>query len=428
MGKDVEFPKPPDPAATAQAQAQYNKETAMLQQKLNMVDQVTPTGSLTYTQNANDPERWTSTATLTPEAQAAWDKQQAVQNALSGTALDMTNQISSTLGTPVDFKSAPKMPTTLNLKSYDPNSLPNGPQTLDLASLGEMPQGLDYSTLGVLPNAPTNAGGDTPVFNEQARQRAEDALYGLNTARLDPQYALERKDLENRLINSGAAMGTPLYEAQMAEFDRKKASAYQEARNNSIAGAVDYGSKMFGNELEGYKTALASALGIRQVGSSEMEKALASEMGIRGQGLSEMLAKAGIESDYAKQALAKALSGAQMNLAQEQAKAAQANAAHQQYISEEAYKRNLPLNEIGALLGTGQVSMPSFAPPPATSVANTDFMGATYNSANLAMDAYKQQQQANSSALGGLLSMGGMILGGPLGGALGGMLGGAASK
>lgn len=53
MGKSA--PEAPDPVATAAAQAQYNQQTAQTQQQLNMVNQVTPYGSLTYTQSPGIP-------------------------------------------------------------------------------------------------------------------------------------------------------------------------------------------------------------------------------------------------------------------------------------------------------------------------------------------------------------------------------------
>jgi hypothetical protein len=45
----VSTPSPPDPMATAQAQATMNRQAALDQQGLNMVNQVTPYGTFTYT-------------------------------------------------------------------------------------------------------------------------------------------------------------------------------------------------------------------------------------------------------------------------------------------------------------------------------------------------------------------------------------------
>src|SRR2546428_8693532 len=44
----VSAPSPPDPMQTAQAQASFNQQAAETQQALNMTNQVTPYGTLTY--------------------------------------------------------------------------------------------------------------------------------------------------------------------------------------------------------------------------------------------------------------------------------------------------------------------------------------------------------------------------------------------
>lgn len=52
MGKSA--PKAPDPAKTAQAQSEANRNTAITQHQLNMVDQHNPWGSVTYNQIGNE--------------------------------------------------------------------------------------------------------------------------------------------------------------------------------------------------------------------------------------------------------------------------------------------------------------------------------------------------------------------------------------
>lgn len=52
MGKSA--PKAPDPEKTAQAQSEANRNTAITQHQLNMVDQYNPWGSVTYSQVGNE--------------------------------------------------------------------------------------------------------------------------------------------------------------------------------------------------------------------------------------------------------------------------------------------------------------------------------------------------------------------------------------
>ena len=81
-------------------------------------------------------------------------------------------------------------------------------------------------------------------------------------------------------------------------------------------------------------------------------------------------------------------------------------------IQEMFAQRNAPINEVGALLGTGQVSTPQFAPPPQTGVAPTDVTGPVYAAHNAQMQAWNQRQQSRNAMLGGLFGLGGAALGG----------------
>ena len=56
MGKP-KYPSPPDPYETAAAQGAVNKDTAITQAQLNMVDQQGPFGSLTYERLPSETKR-----------------------------------------------------------------------------------------------------------------------------------------------------------------------------------------------------------------------------------------------------------------------------------------------------------------------------------------------------------------------------------
>ncbi len=69
-------PKMPDPMKTAQAQGQMNKDTAIAQQNLNMVDQTGPLGSTTYKQIGTNPDgtpKYAQTTALNGQAQSVVD-------------------------------------------------------------------------------------------------------------------------------------------------------------------------------------------------------------------------------------------------------------------------------------------------------------------------------------------------------------------
>lgn len=84
-------------------------------------------------------------------------------------------------------------------------------------------------------------------------------------------------------------------------------------------------------------------------------------------------------------------------------------------LSELLLKRNQPLNEIAALMGTSPgVTMPSFAPIPQTGIAGTDIVGPTYASYQGNLNAFNNAQGNQQAAMGGLFGLGGTLGGAAL--------------
>lgn len=118
------------------------------------------------------------------------------------------------------------------------------------------------------------------------------------------------------------------------------------------------------------------------------------------------------------------------------------NAAAQQYgleantrdraIQEMTNLRTQPINEVAALLGTGNgVQTPQFSQVSQTQVAPTDVSGNYWNSYAAQVQQQQQQQQQSSAAMGGLFGLGGTILGsafGPMGAMMGGQIGSQAGR
>lgn len=170
-----EPPAAPDPVKTAEAQGQINQNTAVSQQLLNMVDQVTPTGSLTYSQNGATSfvgadgktytvPRFTATQTLTPQQQALLDLSNKTQANLGQIGVDQSAKIGSLLGT--------------NLK----------------------------------------------LGNEATEAR----LMELGSARLDPKFAQNEEALRTRLANQGIQPGSAAWNAEMKSFSEGKNDAYNQ--------------------------------------------------------------------------------------------------------------------------------------------------------------------------------------------------------
>ncbi|MDR7032436.1 tail fiber domain-containing protein [Mesorhizobium sp. BE184] len=110
----VSSPKPPDPVATAQAQAGMNRDTAITQQQLNMTDQINPWGSVTYDKTGTDgfydsqgkwveTPKYSQTTTYNPEQQAIFDKTTEAQGNLANIAADQSAFLGDYLDKPFEF-------------------------------------------------------------------------------------------------------------------------------------------------------------------------------------------------------------------------------------------------------------------------------------------------------------------------------------
>ena len=102
-------PTPPDPNATAATQAAYNEQAAQKQAEMNMVNQVTPYGSLTYNQTGTASDgtpMFTGTQSYTPQMQGLLNTMLNTQQGI-GTA---ANQLIGNLGS--SLTKAPNLDTS----------------------------------------------------------------------------------------------------------------------------------------------------------------------------------------------------------------------------------------------------------------------------------------------------------------------------
>ena len=81
------------------------------------------------------------------------------------------------------------------------------------------------------------------------------------------------------------------------------------------------------------------------------------------------------------------------------------SAGRDRAINEMVQQRQIPLNELAAMLTGAQVQGPQFVPTPQSQMAPPDIMGATYGSANLANNAYNTQMQQQTAQQQGLYSL-----------------------
>lgn len=170
---DTPSPPPaPDPVKTAEAQQTMNQNTATTQQLLNMVNQVTPDGSLTYNQTGTNSfvgadgktytvPQFTATQSLSPTGQKLLDTTNVTKQNLADAGVTASNTINSVLGKPVDLS------------------------------------------------------------NDAVEQR----LFELGSARLTPQFQRDENALRTQLINAGIRPGTEAWNTEMTRLGQNKNDA-----------------------------------------------------------------------------------------------------------------------------------------------------------------------------------------------------------
>jgi hypothetical protein len=103
-----------------------------------------------------------------------------------------------------------------------------------------------------------------------ARNRAEQAIYGRATSRLDPRFEQQQNQYQTRLYNMGLREGDPAFDQQMQEFGRTRNDAYQNAMNESIMGGGQEMSRQFNQGLQGRSQLLNELQGLMSGGQVGM--------------------------------------------------------------------------------------------------------------------------------------------------------------
>ena len=233
-------------------------------------------------------------------------------------------------------------------------------QPVDFASLGQAPVA-DLSTLGNAPTANFNSLGAAPVANEQTRQAVRQSIQD----REKPYQDRRLQQLQSRLDTQGIAQGSKAYSDAM--FDNNRSiNDFNLAADNQ---ALNQMSQLYGLEADQ-----------------------------RGRATNEI----GQQFDFSNQARDRSLRDIESQYALD------AN-ARDRGVNELTQQRQIPLNELAAMLSGSQVQGPQFVSTPAPSVQAGDIQGATYANYQGAQNAYNQQLASRGSAKGGLGDLAGAL-------------------
>jgi len=221
----------PDVVGAAREEGKQERLTAAQATMADRPDQYDPFGSLTWQKGgpivggsiaegrtvggrrgmytSNDPNKWTQQYTLNAPMQRNLNSAMGVTNSMSGLREDAMARAEQEM-------------------SGD----------LDWGQFGQA-EGLEFD--------PT-----------ELRQRAEDAAYGRQTSRLDPQFEQRARETEVKLRNRGLRPGDEAYDNAMGNFNRGRNDAYEQARMGSVGMGMQEANQMFGQEVK--STDMANAL------------------------------------------------------------------------------------------------------------------------------------------------------------------------
>ena len=188
-------------------------------------------------------------------------------------------------------------------------------------------------------------------FSED-RRRVEQALF----SRLTPQMDRDRAAMETRLANQGVVQGSEAYRNAMRELNQKE----NDLRMQTVLGAAQEQNRLYGLE---------------QQRVDQANRAIQGDFGNE------------LQSQQTQQTL------------------------RQQALQEEAFLRQLPINELSMLMNGAAPTMPQFQGWSGPTVANTDVSGNFYRSAALEQQNYLAQMQQQNAMMGGLFGLGGSVMG-----------------
>ncbi|MFG6591285.1 tail fiber domain-containing protein [Sulfitobacter sp. 1A12157] len=407
MGKS-KAPAPPDPKETAGAQTANNIGTAIANAHLGNVNQTTPLGSLSYDQtgsyqytdpnngNVYDIPTFTANTSLTEDGQRIQDANTGASINMAELARDQSGRIGQLLSSPMDTSGLPARGSASNINTKERAFLgPMAQATTSIADAGNIQRGF------------ADAGDITKSYGtdfSEDRQRVEDALM----SRLNPSLERDQEALRTSLINQGVREGSTAYDRAMSRFGEQS----NDARMQAILAGGEEQSRMVGMEADRAQFQNAAQgqnynqlLGRGQFGNAAQSQQFgqnATESQFYNQGTNQNnqaeMARVGFNNDVIGQNFAE-------QMALEGRKDADRSGAFQEMMA----MRNQPINEIGALLGTGQVQQPNFVNTSMPSIPTVDRAGLEMDNYNQRLNIWQQQQAQSQSLMGGLLGLGGNL-------------------
>jgi len=406
-------PPAPDYAAAAQQTAAGNLENARYATIANRPNEITPWGSRTWTNNTQFDQGGYDAAlaafnrsSQSPpsgsqgghwETRGSGGDEGMWQEWVPGGQPGQTGQPASAMPNRDDFMTGGDNWTSQITLSPEMQALFDQQQKLQTGLFGAQDQALGrvndmmgrgFDMSGIpqagtaldvngLPSSGTAFGGprgDLAVYDPtQSTNTATEAIM----ARVNPQLDRQEAALRTQLANQGISQGSQAWNNAMDELNRTKNDAFTQAGLQGIGLGMQQQGQTFGQGVTN-----------RQLSSGEQAQQFS-------------------QQNYLRQ-LAAALQGQQFG---------QQQGLRGQAMQEQAYLRNLPMNELNALRSGNQVQQPQFGGfSQQATTAGPDMLGAAQGQYNAALGANNAQNASSSSMMGGLMGLGQM---GMMGSAMG---------
>lgn len=433
-GKGGSAPPAPDYVGAANATAAGNKEAAIAAQEGNMINQYTPYGSVTYTQrgtSSSGTPLWSQNVALSPEQQAAYNKDVQMNAALQNVGIQGVGYVQSALDKPL--QSPGQAVGTAGTTQFVSNINAPTLQT-QMSNVGDLQRNLSQ------PNIALQTGGQAGQLQTSVQdpnlvqQQVTDALYKQQTQYLDPQFERSQAKLENQLANQGITRGSEAWNAAMQDAAMQKQQAYESARSSAIGQGVAAGSQMFQNQLAGgqfantaqqqaYQQSLSNAQMQNQARAQQLQEALSTGQfanEAQATAYQQELGRLQAENAALTQQFGFGLTNAELanqaanqQYAQQLSNAQLANQALQQNFANAQALRQDPINMLNAVRSGSQMqtsAMPQVgvsSPGQLATWSGPDLLGAATAQGQYNQGLYNAQQAQSSNQMSGLMGLAG---------------------
>lgn len=372
-------PPAPDYAGAAQAQGAASMDVTNTQNFANRPDINTPFGSQWWTTAQDvDPAtgqlvtRWQQNNALTDPYQKALDSQMSITQGRSDAAQSMLGDVTKNATNPMDWNSFQALGT--GPQSYNPLQ---GPSQSGNVAAPQMTGRVSGPQSQQLQRSLDSSGLQNVDSGQQYVDKAGDAVYNQFSRRQEPLFQDQNASLKQQLYNSGLKEGDEAYDKAMRNQQNQQSDARLNAMDQATQASGAQASRIQGMDLSTNQ----NQFGQRQASGQFANDASGQQYGQDLQGanfqsgqndqqFSQGTSNAGFNLGQNAQQYQQGLQGSNFQAGQMQQQfgnqATQSNyqdLVRQQQIAEALQQRNLPLNQMNALLSgqqVGQQAMPDF--------------------------------------------------------------------